>query len=118
MNFGSVEILIILLAGYLPISANKFAINQSNSSEHVVLSEMVSKYTKEYVTDKQMFISVTFASSKREQQLFQEDFLMNLLDERHLTEFTRNIFNIVNKSFVDERNAFNLILIDDIKLLS
>lgn len=111
-------VFIFFVPKYALIFATHSPCNQSMSNEHIILSDILSEYIKKYLADEQMFISVDLASSKKDQNYFQGDFFGNLFNDQHLTEFTHNIFNNVNNPTFDRRTAFNLILIDDSKLLS
>lgn len=120
MNFRMAYIILYLVAESALVFADFYTLNQSMSDESVFLSEIITNYTKKYITeDYQMSISATLASFNLngDQRYFQEDVLSNLVNGKYLTYFTYNIFNNVNSPTFDRRNTFNLILIDDTKLL-
>lgn len=120
MFFQTAFFILYLAIENAVISTEAYTFTQLKSDESVFLSEIITNYTKKYITDDyQMSISATLASlnPNGDQRYFQEDVLSDLVNGKHLTYFTYNIFNNVNSPTFDRRNTFNLILIDDTKLL-
>ncbi|XP_055298675.1 uncharacterized protein LOC129566616, partial [Sitodiplosis mosellana] len=90
----------------------------AESDESVILGEIISNYLIKYLSEDQIFVSIIFTPSERDQTNFENDFFVNLFDDPALTEFDHNVFNKLNDIIGDNRNAFNIILVDGSKRLS
>lgn len=116
MNFSIIRLFLLLSVGY------ELALNQYltlEQSESGILSEIIAKYLTKYIDDERKFVSIVLTPTKTDQQhYFHKDFINRLFSNDLLINFTHNILNNEKSTSCDQRNAFNLILIDDAQFLA
>lgn len=97
---------------------SSFRIEQSESDESVILGEIITNYLIKYCSEDEIFISIIFSPSERDQNNFEDDLFVNLFDDPALTEFAHNALDKLDNTIRDHRNAFNIIFVDSSKSLS
>lgn len=117
------QIMLILFAQYKSgavIWGNNFEIKQPTTDESVILGEIITQFLIKYFSEGTTFVSIVLGPSKkcRCQCYFQEDFFNELFDHPLLTEFSHNVLDKIDKSALDKRNAFNLVLVEDCESLA
>ena len=94
-----------------------FEIQPNESSDTVVLSQIISNYIRQYFSNESIFISLVYASSNRDLLRFHEQLTTNLFHNPNLTHFSYYIGIELISHRIIRRRAFNIILIDDTNLL-
>lgn len=116
MNFSIICLFLLLSVGYEFALIQYLTLEQSESG---ILSEIIAKYLTKYIDDERKFVSIVLTPTKTDQQhYFHTDFINRLFSNDLLENFTHNILNNDKSTSSDQRNAFNLILIDDTKFLA
>lgn len=118
MNSYSIFVLIFITTGFastvlINSSISAFEANQSEA----ILSEILSDFLLTYFSEKRIFISIIFASSTKGRSDFNEEFLRKFIEDSALINFAWTVSDKLNEGTLKERNVFNLILIDESKLL-
>lgn len=116
MNIRILLLYFTFCASFALNSYNSFDIEPSKSDESVILSGIITNFLIKYFSDEQIFISIIIEPSQKEQN-FQQDLFVNLFDDAALAEFAFSITYALDDMIRSHRNAFNLILIDNTKLL-
>ena len=89
-----------------------FEIQPNESSDIVVLSQIIPNYIRRYFSKENYFISLVHASSKKNLLRFHEELTTNLFHNPILTDFS---YHTGSELFNQRRllHAFNIILIDN-----
>lgn len=112
-------ILTILLSSitFALSTPSAFDINQSTTNGSIILKNILTNYLRKYFSDEKMFVSIIIPSVNKQWNTSEADFFDNLFNDSILTDFSYNVLDTLNGSVCDNKNAFNLILVDDIKSL-
>lgn len=94
-----------------------FEIKQSGLNKCVILSKIIGNYLTTYFRDENILVSIITDPSAANRSHFQKDFFLNLFDNLAVDKFNRNSLNALDTSIHGYRNAFNLILIDNMDML-
>lgn len=116
MNIRIPLLFFIFCASFALNSYNNFDIEQSKSDESVILGEILTNFFIKYISDEQIFIAIILEPLQKEQN-FQQDLFVNLFDNAALTKFAFSISYALDEVIRGHRNAFNLILIENTKVL-
>lgn len=93
---------------------NSLPIERPKANNSVILGEIIINFINKYFDEDDKFVSLIFKTSKNNEADFSHD-LYNVLEEAKLPHV---IFDKLNNATYDNRNAFNLIVIDDLSTLS
>lgn len=94
-----------------------FEIETRVGDNSVVLSSIISNFLIKYFGGERIFVSLILSSSRKEQYYFEEDFFNDLFDDPVLKEFAYNVLDKLDETIHTQRNAFNLIIVDDCQTL-
>lgn len=114
----------LLLLGFLqsmecqPHWLNTFSVERSKANNAVILSEIITNYIVKYFSKEKFFVSMVLKSSKNDQFRFEEEFFDHLFNDLYQAEFAHTVIDRLDNVTYDNRNAFNLILVDDSSILS
>lgn len=121
MIFQYILILCVLPANDAKASPDTFLVKDQLTQRlynSCTLSKIIKQYLIKYFDDGENFISITPASSTKDHQYFQQDLLKHIFQHSKIRKFTHNILQNTGHFTRDEKNAINLIFIEDSKLLS
>lgn len=104
--------------GCEPFWLNSFPIEHPKANNTVILGEIIINYMNKYFDGDDKFVSMIFTLSQDDDQShFQSDFLHDLYRILDETKIPHNLLDKLNNATYDNRNAFNLIVVDDISIL-
>lgn len=94
-----------------------FEFQPIESSDTVVLGQIIANYIRRYFSNESIFISLVHASSNKNRLRFHEELVTNLFFNPNITHFSYYIGIELISHRIVRRRAFNIILIDNINLL-
>lgn len=114
---------IVLLASvqYLRSEPNwldSFSIERPKANDTIMLGEIIINYIMNYFSEDVMFVSMIAKLSKSNQSHVNEEFINDLFSVLDQAEFAHNILDQLENVTHDNRNAFNLVVVDDSSILS
>lgn len=109
---------ILQCMGCEPHWLNAFSIKRSKANNAIILSEIITNYIVKYFSKEKFFVSMVLKSSKNDRTHFEEEFFDHLFNDLDQAEFAHNVIDKLDNVTYDNRNAFNLILVDDSSILS
>lgn len=114
MNLYTILIIISLYVGPWLCLHSNFAVIQAPRNESVILKEIITNYLQKYFRDAQIYVSIIFSPSENGKYSFLDEFFTSPFDRPMQAQ---NILNKLDNSIRENRNAFNLILVNNIKSL-
>lgn len=96
---------------------NEFITVQSESSQTVILSKIITNLLIKYFGNDQYFISFIIPPMKKRTDYVEEDLLAKFFSGTTLPTFQYNIRKRLHKYILKEKQEFNVILIGDYKWL-
>lgn len=103
--------------GCEPHWLNAFSVERSKANNAIILSEIITNYIVKYFSKEKFFVSMIFKSAKKDLKIFEEEFFDHLFNNLDQAEFAHNIIDKLDNATYDNRNAFNLILVDECDIL-
>lgn len=104
--------------GSEPLLVNTFPIARSKANNTVILGEIITNYITDYFSEDKIFVSMISKLSTNEQFQFEAEFFDDLFNVLDQADIAHNIRDQLNNITYDNRNAFNLIFIDNGHILS
>lgn len=120
MNLLQLIVLVALLqqSRSEPQWLNSFPTEQSKANNTIILGEIITNYINNYFSEDEMFVSMISKTSRNNQSHVDEEFFNELFSVLDQAEFAHNLLDQLNNVTFDNRNAFNLIVVDDSSVLS
>lgn len=92
--------------------------NQASDENSAILAKILANFLKRYFSDEKMFISIVQSPPARyDGNHSHEEFFNNLRNDSVFTGFAFNILDKLDSSTPNNRNTFNVILVDNWKIL-
>lgn len=99
-------------------SLNGISIERPKTSNAIILSEIITNYVVKYFSKEKYSVTLVLKSLKNDEFHFEEEFFDHLFNQLDQAEFSHNIIDKLDNTTYDNRNALNLILVDDCDSLS
>lgn len=111
-------LLLTILLVFPLLKCKPLPIERSKTNNTIILGEIIINYINKYFSEDKMFVSMISKSSKNDQTHFEAEFSDDLFSVLDQAKFAHNILDQLDNATYDNRNAFNLILVDDSSILS
>ena len=117
MIFGFFPYFLFVCTGCAVALFTNFDIQTNESTDTIVLSQIISNYIRQYLSEKTIFISLVHVASKKNLLHFHEELITNLFYSSNLTDFSYNSGSTLIARHRLRRQAFNIVFIDDTNAL-
>lgn len=122
MTNSLVPIISLVFLKYMvcePHWLRSFSIERPKANNTIILSEIIINYINIYFDEDEKFVSIIFKLLKDDgQSQYEAELLHNLSSVLHEVKCPHIILGDLSNATYDNRNAFNLILVDNITILS